>query len=375
MMSIWKKKIENAMDFSARNLTRSDGSEHWSPGAYQGGFMRKKSTHGRLFIVYTTIQSAKDRGAKQWGGTLIDFTSYFDTIHPMTLQNNMKKFKFQEKIRRLTQAFKETEETQIRCGKEAGIVVKLENGATQGGAFSPYKGLIIAETMANDVQEAVKEDADIAKINDIQVPIVMYADDAVNCGEKEEANQKMFSVTEKSSNRDGTQISAVKTELIVLELKEEHEREERPAWKITTQDGNVIEDKAPEEGETEVSAKYVGVHIQSEGFSIHLKKAVRKMAASNGRLEDLVIKMWPTPMGAHRELYIAKIRSTGLFGAEVWGVENCSILNKEEPALLRTLCKSFRRPQTDMILYYLKMEKLDQIAARRAFGFHPKDRG
>ena len=93
------------------------------------------------------------------------------------------------------------------------------------------------------------------------------------------------------------------------------------------------------------------------------------MAAANGRLEDLVIKMWPTPMGAHIQLYIAKIRSTGLFGAEVWGVENCSILCKEEPALLRTLCKSFRRPKTDMVLYYLKMGRLDQIAIRRTFGF------
>ena len=118
--------------------------------------MKKESTHGRPFIVYTTIQSAKDRGASQWGGTFVDSTSYFDTIHPMTLQNNMKKFGFQTKIRRLTQAFKETEETQIRCGKEAGQVVKLENGATQGGAFSPYKGLIVAETMAMDVQETMK---------------------------------------------------------------------------------------------------------------------------------------------------------------------------------------------------------------------------
>ena len=172
-----EKKIENAMDFSARNLTRADGREHWSPGSYQGGFMKKKSTHGRLFIVYTTIQSAKDRGARQWGGTFVDFTSYFDTIHPMTLQNNMKKFKFQKKIRRVTQTCKETEETQIRCGKEAGQVVKLENGATQGGAFSPYKGLIVAETMAIDVQEAVKEDTGIAKIKGLQVPIVMHADD------------------------------------------------------------------------------------------------------------------------------------------------------------------------------------------------------
>ena len=74
-------------------------------------------------------------------------------------------------------------------------------------------------------------------------------------------------------------------------------------------------------------------------------------------------------MGAHRQLYIAKIRSTGLFGAEVWGVESCDILCKAEPTLLRTVCKSFRGPKTDMVLYYLKMERLDQIAIRRAFGF------
>ena len=83
------EKIENAMDFSARNLTDKEGKEQWAPGTYQGGFMKKKSTHGRLFIVYTTIQSAKGTGESQWGGTFVDFTSYFDTIHPMTLQNNM----------------------------------------------------------------------------------------------------------------------------------------------------------------------------------------------------------------------------------------------------------------------------------------------
>ena len=55
--------IENAMVYAARNLPGEGGKEQWTPGAYQGGFMKKKSTHGRLFIVYTTIQSAKDRGA------------------------------------------------------------------------------------------------------------------------------------------------------------------------------------------------------------------------------------------------------------------------------------------------------------------------
>ena len=41
--------------------------------------MKKKSTHGRVFIVYTTMPSAKDRGASQSGGTFVDFTGYFDT--------------------------------------------------------------------------------------------------------------------------------------------------------------------------------------------------------------------------------------------------------------------------------------------------------
>ena len=50
-------------------------------------------------------------------------------------------------------------------------------------------------------------------------------------------------------------------------------------------------------------------------------------------------------------------------------MENCDTLCKAEPALLRTQCKSFRRPKTYMVLYYQKMERLDQIAIRRAFGF------
>ena len=79
--------------------------------------------------------------------------------------------------------------------------------------------------MAMDVQETVKEDTGIAKIKKLQVPIVMYADDAVNCSEEEGSNQTMFSTTEKASNRDGTKISDIKTELIVLDLKEEHEQE------------------------------------------------------------------------------------------------------------------------------------------------------
>ena len=73
--------------------------------------------------------------------------------------------------------------------------------------------------MATDVQEAAKEEAGIAKIKELQVPIVMYADDAINCAEEERANQQMSIATEKSANRDGTKISDTKIELVVLHLK------------------------------------------------------------------------------------------------------------------------------------------------------------
>ena len=50
-------------------------------------------------------------------------------------------------------------------------------------------------------------------------------------------------------------------------------------------------------------------------------------------------------------------------------MENCDILCKAEPTLLRTPCKSFRRPKTNMVLYCLKTERLYQIAITRAFGY------
>ena len=60
-MSIWKKKRENAVDFAARHLTDNEGKVHWKPGAYQGGFLSKKTTHGRVFIVIPAMETAKDK--------------------------------------------------------------------------------------------------------------------------------------------------------------------------------------------------------------------------------------------------------------------------------------------------------------------------
>ena len=36
LMSIWKKKLENALDFIARNMANEYTSQHWKPGQYQG---------------------------------------------------------------------------------------------------------------------------------------------------------------------------------------------------------------------------------------------------------------------------------------------------------------------------------------------------
>ena len=99
------KKLENAMDFAARNLADKQGRQHCEPGAYQGGFLNKKTTHGSFSIAFTSIESARDKGRDQWSANLIDSKSYFDTFHPMTLQNNMNEFGFQIKIR-LAQASK-----------------------------------------------------------------------------------------------------------------------------------------------------------------------------------------------------------------------------------------------------------------------------
>ena len=100
-----------------------------------------------------------------------------------------------------------------------------------------------------------------------------------------------------------------------------------------------------------------------------MKKTTLKMMAASARLDNLTMTRLLTPLHAHREMYIAKIRSLALYGAEVWGVENCSILDTEEPKLLRQLCRCCRRPLTNMVRYYLKLETLDDIATRRAFGF------
>ena len=67
---------------------------------------------------------------------------------------------------------------------------------------------------------------------------------------------------------------------VVINLTDEHLQEERVAWKIMTDGGQEIEEKIPEEGEIEVSAKYVGVYMQREGFSIHLKKAAKQIRSS-----------------------------------------------------------------------------------------------
>ena len=141
-----------------------------------------------------------------------------------------------------------------------------------------------------------------------------------------------------------------KCELIVIQLQDTPPDKNREKWKIQDTRGNTIHEKEPEEGETEVSARYVGIHLQKEGFRIHVQKTTKKMTAANGALENLVLDNWPTPLTAHRQLYIAKVRSIALYGAEVFGTDNCQTLNKAEPRLLRQLCKSFRRPKNDMIL-------------------------
>ena len=97
--------------------------------------------------------------------------------------------------------------------------MKLKHGATQGGAYSPYKGVIIAEPMAMDVQEKAKTSERIPTIAHLQLSIVMYADDAIQLGEEERALQNSFTRSENRADKDGTKLSRPKCELIVMDIR------------------------------------------------------------------------------------------------------------------------------------------------------------
>ena len=71
--------------------------------------------------------------------------------------------------------------------------------------------------------------SEIAKIDETEVPIVMFADDAIELGTEEKTVQQLFPLTDKAARRHRTDISVLKSELLefqvnnrTLEKKDNH---------------------------------------------------------------------------------------------------------------------------------------------------------
>ena len=140
LMSTWRKKIETAYDIVARKV--------WMPGDYQGGFKKKRSCIGRAFIICASIDWCRHNGYKLWMGLMIDYSCYFDTFNQAILLKKMKQIETPELLRRAVFRSKAEEVYQVRMKNAVGTKVKVAKGAAQGGGFSPWKGLAVADCIA-----------------------------------------------------------------------------------------------------------------------------------------------------------------------------------------------------------------------------------
>ena len=324
-MSVLRKKLEKMGSLMMR--------PYWSAGDYQAGFRKHKCTSSRIFILLVILSRAlgplRNPLVQECGVLLIDFEKFFDTLRPERLFKKMFQVGVPNSVIALWKELVRTHSVKICFADSLGKPIRILVGIPQGSAWSPELATLYTDVGLADGLRTVQ--TGVVDIGGCPVHLLMYADDLLTVNTCLSGIQEQFDQLEKVSEEDGLRVSYGKTLLAVFR-KEGHTGQK---WEINGRRGQIREQPV-------ALVKYLGFCVDATGYHSHLEQLARRVTAAAGTYIQYFSE-YPL-MTMRRNIFIAKVRSVALFGADVWGwTRTPQIAKAEDKASTRTCPYKTRR--------------------------------
>lgn len=297
---------------------------------FQAGFREGYGTNDHIFTLTNTIEMYKIKGKKLYC-MFIDFKAAFDHVNREALIYKLSRFGISFKFLHIIKSLYKDTKSAVWDGSEVSEEFATLSGLKQGCIISPT----LFNLFINDIVDILPGGA---KIMDLVIKILLYADDLVIFAETPESLQLMINRIKAYCEQWNLAVNLDKSKIMVFKGNSKIARSEKWYW------GSDVISIVKE-------YKYLGIWItprmnKSKHFEEKYKQAVRILGST-----------WRTFMGNKEiatstkyHIFQSVIRSVICYAGQTWGYNQYDEVEKVQKYFLKRL---FNLPMNtpDYMLY------------------------
>ena len=272
------------------------------PGPEQIGFTKGKSTTDHCLVLYHLASKYSQKPNCKLYTAFLDLKGAFDSIDRDLLWSKLYNLNIDQRLLFLIKRLHTSTTCQVKCSPAGKLTLKIpvNKGVKQGCILAPALFNLFLNDMAPFLAEI---DAHSPKIGSLQVPLLLYADDAVLISRTRVGLKRLLTRCLEYLNQNKLLLNCEKSKILVFS------KSWRPLkWVIN---GNTIEQVK--------HFKYLGINFQYNLFWTQHRNSVTNLATSS----TLAVSRFFYNTGnqfipAAIKVFNAKVQAQILYGCPIW---------------------------------------------------------
>ncbi|MES9883266.1 MAG: reverse transcriptase family protein [Sedimenticola sp.] len=342
LTSIFSKIFSQMLD----NRLRKWSEENSLLSSSQFGFRKNRSTVDCIFILQSIIDRVI-RKRKKLYCAFVDFQKAFDMVYRNGIWYKLKDLgascKFVQMINKMYQSVKAC----IRSNGRMSDFFDSSVGVKQGEPLSPILFLIFIDDMAEHLRN--NTDADFVTIDQLQIFLLLFADDTALFAETEYGLQSLLNGLHDYCNRWGITVNIGKTKVVVFQGSNRHCNTQ------FTYANTVLENVT--------SFTYLGITLSSNGKFFQAQKHLSEQATKAiFSLNSLFDKVQLT-ITDKLHLFDTMVLPILEYGSEIWGFHSAPDIERVHLKFLKQILKV--RNQTCTLAIYGELGRVPLVIKRK----------
>ena len=278
----------------------------------QAGFRKGYSTIDNAFILQTLIQKYLTKKRKLYVA-FIDFRKAFDSVDRCIMWQILQKNGITGEMLNILKSIYNSVISNVKCNNENTDCFSCPNGLKQGCIMSPMLFSYLVQEITNEIRKRGGNGIQLFP-GVAEIAILLFADDIVLIADTVFELQKKLNVLQETAFRLGLIVNMDKSKVVVFRKGGPLAAHEK--WFIGNNQLLVVNQYC-----------YLGLIFSSTLSSNIMMSnlAVRGRTALVTVLKALA-KVQNISTDVFFKLFDAQIQTILLYGAEMWGMENCNVL-------------------------------------------------
>ena len=302
----------------------------------QAGFRKNYSVSDHMFTLYSLISYLRCRKKKLFC-TFIDFSKAFDQVWRSGLWFKILQAGISGKCFNVIFNMYKNIKSCVKYNGQCSESFFCLSGVRQGENLSP----LLFSLFLNDLDTFLQsQDCNGVNIDDeasadlLKLLVLLYADDTVIFAENASDMQRSLTAFEKYCTEWKLSVNTYKTKVVIFGSKGRR----LPKFKIFDNEIDITD-----------GYKYLGLYFSKNCTFYKTKKMIKEQATKAMYLLKSRIRNLDLPIDIQLKLFDQTITPILLYGSEVWGFEDCSIIESVHLSFLRDILKVKRSTPLYMI--------------------------